>query len=1574
MSRKTDLEHHIRESYSLIREYEAIIQTSLDRPEEKARARRVIGEQWALIEGYVGEYCRLTGHALPADVAEIVARFSERGYSAADRDDYLDFLIRQCDTLDLRLMRRGGQPVQLPLQEVYVALRADRMDPAERTANRALLDVEVEELRRSLGLVDLDPAGIRTLRHRVLVGHPLMLALLGRDRERLFGPTPRDDRLDLAEAFRRHRWLVILGDPGSGKTTLARWLALQLALALKRGDERVTVPARHVSPTADPEATVDLGPARLPLLVRVADFAEARSKGDPYLPLADFLGPHPWLGERPSGDPDALRALAAEALAQGRAVVILDGLDEITDAHQRLEMVSAIEAFIRDHVRDPDGRSPLDGGWRAWAHDPTQGPAQTGGNQVVITSRIVGYHAAPLQGDLAHFTIEPMDDDAINHFCRNWSLALHHFLNREGRWSEDELRDRADRGAQALKGAIHGNPGVRELAGNPLLLTLLAALHREEARLPQQRVRLYQRAVETLVEIWRGVGLSEIEFTHALAPLAYWLHANRPTSLALEHEVRRQVTIGLARYHRVDADDPPPHFEELLARFLRQAREECGLLLARGEALYGFLHLTFQEYFAARELTRRVRDTARRIIEHLDDPRWREPLLLAVAWVSWTQGPEDLDDLLEELLDAPDPTGDLLPRNAFFVAACIPEVVQPPLGIVRRLAEDLLDRYARATNPDSDTPFDYLRRQIETAFEHLRSGEAIPTVDNLLAAALRGDDPARRTAAARLIEAHGWASRELAEALLDARPADDSPRAWVSRALWKLNDADPAAMPAGRLPFRQALRDEPGLAERLAAADDWVKVVWTVYGNYRPQRIAWDSSLTPVLLPLLRARPAPVDGDDPALPDDGLRRILREQLEAGGPAYAHAALALAAVGETDALMTALEAHGQDPARRAEVEAAVVVLLRARDLDLARALARDLDLDLALAPILDTLEDEAQPAGQRQRVLNTLRESSPWPLTPALLARLARWLAGDDASLRETAQSLLPYLRGEEHLFEDEESDPGGGLDVWAASEDPFLSGQATLLGAELGRLRPGALPRLAEMLAGPHDLLRYRAALALNRPRPASALGAEGLESLAALAETWTARPEVGTYFSWALRDVEHDDPALLARYVAALGTDPPPDAPSPDTARAILGQIHRLDEALWPDVLRALAGGPAGVQSPLLDSLSWLLRLGQVPEGVRPEVVALLTALAGEGATNKVREAALEALGHVEAPPPEAVAVLLDAVANAGETSCRVAAVRSLGRLLSRLEEGEAVRAALEGSLGAPLAEVREAAAAALARAAVSRHGDRVTAALEELAALLPEPSSLLRALLAAGTDDDVWDAGHQTEEGYHTHVVLAVRALVGRQPDLLAELVAAVERALAVEDSDEWPPRRIALAALAACAEATPALFDRHAGRSPAELEALLVRGAQDAGSFTARRSALTALGYLRRVTPAVAGALLAGLRDVARVQRDAVAAVERFRQVEGDLLDAVAPMLEGESEAAAYGAARLLAALGRSPAVDERTRQAIRQRLAAALRRELARPLRRYVFLLEGDDIQSKGSLADALFEALAQVAGW
>lgn len=75
MSRQERLESHIRESHEMICEYENIIRTSPDRPEEGARARRTMEKLWSLIEEYLAEYRPLTGGNLPHDIAQIAARF-----------------------------------------------------------------------------------------------------------------------------------------------------------------------------------------------------------------------------------------------------------------------------------------------------------------------------------------------------------------------------------------------------------------------------------------------------------------------------------------------------------------------------------------------------------------------------------------------------------------------------------------------------------------------------------------------------------------------------------------------------------------------------------------------------------------------------------------------------------------------------------------------------------------------------------------------------------------------------------------------------------------------------------------------------------------------------------------------------------------------------------------------------------------------------------------------------------------------------------------------------------------------------------------------------------------------------------------------------------------------------------------------------------------------------------------------------------------------------------------------------------------------------------------------------------
>jgi hypothetical protein len=213
----------------------------------------------------------------------------------------------------------------------------------------------------------------------------------------------------------------------------------------------------------------------------------------------------------------------------------------------------------------------------------------------------------------------------------------------------------------------------------------------------------------------------------------------------------------------------------------------------------------------------------------------------------------------------------------------------------------------------------------------------------------------------------------------------------------------------------------------------------------------------------------------------------------------------------------------------------------------------------------------------------------------------------------------------------------------------------------------------------------------------------------------------------------------------------------------------------------------------------------------------------------------------------------------------------------------------------------------------------------------------------------------------------VACVCALIESQPALIEDVLQELEIALEEED---WPARRIALAAVAAVAEAMPARFVQ--ARSPEELEALLVLGTTDADSFNSRRFALTALSHLRVVTPRIVPALLAAVQDMYRVQKDAISAAARFRRVEADALPALVQELYNPSAAAAHTVALVLAELGAGrQAIDE---QELRRSIAQALADGLADPdNHREVWLDTGSDIRLEGWLDETLFSALNRVVG-
>ena len=132
----------------------------------------------------------------------------------------------------------------------------------------------------------------------------------------------------IANALRASRWLVILGDPGSAKTTLLRWITRIFAEAAYRRDvDMVSGEERsHLS-------------VRIPILIRIGEFAEWLVQHQAKT-LIDYIGEHTWFSERYCHDEDG--NVLKELIYHGHVLILLDGLDEIPEVRQRKEFVELV--------------------------------------------------------------------------------------------------------------------------------------------------------------------------------------------------------------------------------------------------------------------------------------------------------------------------------------------------------------------------------------------------------------------------------------------------------------------------------------------------------------------------------------------------------------------------------------------------------------------------------------------------------------------------------------------------------------------------------------------------------------------------------------------------------------------------------------------------------------------------------------------------------------------------------------------------------------------------------------------------------------------------------------------------------------------------------------------------------------------------------------------------------------------------------------------------------------------------------------------------------------------------------
>ena len=373
--------------------------------------------------------------------------------------------------------------------------------------------------------------------------------------------------------------MVLLGDPGTGKSALVNYLVWLLSRPAENG-----LVARIGWHLPVPMILRDL---RLDGVTDFNGLLQAFLKHAMSAPLRDDTFLH-------------------EKLAAGQAFILLDGIDEIGDieARERLRL-AVFDGFARyprcrwlltsrivDYSEVPFDRNERynrDGNFDA------DGPIIDRMDDLFVKRSRVGFLP-----DVERRYIAPFDDPRIEAFARRWYEV------------REAAAVRAGEDAAHLVKAVHADDGILRLARIPHLLTMMALIHRIEATLPQERALLYDRIAEAYLESidkYRGIysGAADLPFKKRwLARVGFEMQRRRDAQdgpdrseiLVDAAEVLGWVRAEMER-HRVPGADTPEEFLQFVKR-------RSGLLLPRGENRYAFIHLSFQEYFAAHAVKREI--------------------------------------------------------------------------------------------------------------------------------------------------------------------------------------------------------------------------------------------------------------------------------------------------------------------------------------------------------------------------------------------------------------------------------------------------------------------------------------------------------------------------------------------------------------------------------------------------------------------------------------------------------------------------------------------------------------------------------------------------------------------------------------------------------------------------------------------------------------------------------------------------------------------------------------------------------------------------------------------------------
>ena len=389
-------------------------------------------------------------------------------------------------------------------------------------------------------------------------------------------------------AFKKNRLLLVIGDPGQGKTTLLQHYALSCI---------------------DKERCKDFGFLE-PVMVFYLQLRELKKGENGYAALpVNILA---WAQTVPLSEkerPENLETLIFESLCQTKSLVLLDGLDEISELEERKEVCEWIKKTITDFPKAC----------------------------FVVTSRPTGYRPVDdieIQVPLKRADILDFKPVQQKTFLQNWFTEV--FLSKiptDSRdteypeWENHQKEKALDKASAVIKFLNKDeNKSLLKLAGIPLMLQIMAMLWNEDDTLPESRATLYKKALDYLLGYQykrRNIvpKLPEADAIGVLAPVALWMQEELKKDEADQEVMKTRMQKEL---NKIPKKQKPPTAKAFSVDLIDRA----GLLVRYGMTDYAFRHKSFREYLTGFQLMKNpVMDiSVQKLVEHFDESFWEEPI------------------------------------------------------------------------------------------------------------------------------------------------------------------------------------------------------------------------------------------------------------------------------------------------------------------------------------------------------------------------------------------------------------------------------------------------------------------------------------------------------------------------------------------------------------------------------------------------------------------------------------------------------------------------------------------------------------------------------------------------------------------------------------------------------------------------------------------------------------------------------------------------------------------------------------------------------------------------------------